>query len=144
VRPDLIRRGADCKKSVLTIEQVHEIRARRIAGEAPVDIARELSVSKDVIYRCASGKMYGLAPIKALPIRVARLPRGERHHFAKITDAQRAAIEKDTRRSGIIAKEYGLAPTSVARIRAKARTAAIAQEEARERTASGEQDKADA
>jgi hypothetical protein len=67
------------------------------------------------------------------PIRASRLPRGERHHFAKITDAQRFAIERDTRRSAIIAKEYGLAPTSVARIRAKARTAAITQLETKEK-----------
>lgn len=117
-------------KALLTLDQVQAIRARRMSGAIPVELAAEFGVSKDVIYRCAAGVRYGLAPLDAPPIREARLPRGQIHHFAKITDAQRIAIERDTRRSGIIAKEYGLASTSIARIRAKARAARIAELEA--------------
>lgn len=135
LRPHEVKRGARAKKSALTIAQVHAIRERRMAGEIPVNLAVEFAVSKDVIYRCAAGKAYGLPPLEAPPIRTSRLPRGERHHRAKLTDAQRVAIENDTRRSGIIAEEYGLASTSVARIRAKARVAAIAELEARENAA---------
>lgn len=132
VRPDLIKRGADAKKSKLNIEQVHEVRNRRVAGEAPSDLAKQFNVSTDVIHRCVSGTRYGLAPLNVPSIRIARLPRGERHPGSKLTDDQRVSILTDPRPSGHLAKIYGLNPSSIARIRAKGRSA-IAQEEAKER-----------
>ena len=45
------------------------------------------------------------------------LPLGEEHHWSKLTDSDVVAIREDTRFHSVIAKEYGVAQSTVTRIK---------------------------
>lgn len=51
-------------------------------------------------------------------IKHGTLVRGERHCWAKVTDAQVANIRRDNRRGNVIAHDYGISPAQVSRIKA--------------------------
>jgi hypothetical protein len=52
--------------------------------------------------------------------RFARDKRGEKHHGAKLTEAQVRAIRADPRRHKFIAADYGLHRVHISRIRSRA------------------------
>lgn len=99
---------------------VSRLLCRLVHGDPPDE-------SMQAAHRCGKGKKGCVNPAclywatkaenEADKLVHGTLPRGDRSPASKVTDDQVAAIRKDNRRGKVIAKDYGISPAQVSRIK---------------------------